>query len=345
MNAAVRSVVLLARARGLQVLGVERGYTGLLESDFRELVSSDVDLVLRDGGTVLGSARCLEFHKPEAQDRALVNLQNAGVDSLVVVGGNGSLAGARALAKRQGNQTTVKIVGIPASIDNDIGLTRSSLGVDTALNTIVEACDKISDTAIAHQRTFFVEVMGRQCGYLAMASYVAVGADLVLFPESGKSEAELVESVVSAITAVRKRRPGGRVLIIVAEGVAVSTHRLKGLVDGLCVEKHVCEDTRVTVLGHVVRGGRPSAFDRMLGSRLGNAALSALSRGKNSKMIAWMPPLELTGHTAERSPVDPHCYEVCLDDVLSETERLLSGKSPAASWRHSAVGEIESSLL
>jgi len=165
------------------------------------------------------------------------------------------------------------VVGVPASIDNDLALTALSIGVDTAMNTIVEACDKIADTATAHDRTFIVEVMGRDCGYLAMTSAIAVGADLALFPEAGKPEAAIVEQIVQTVLAIRARqRRARRVIIIKAEGVNIAVDRLKTLVDARLRERAPdaepsAIETRVTVLGHVVRGGRPSAFDRLLGSR------------------------------------------------------------------------------
>src|SRR5689334_23259243 len=209
MNAAIRAATLIGRALGADVLGVERGSRGLLDAAFVPLGPGEVTGILREGGTVLGSARCKEFHQREVRDRAREILTKREVDGLIVIGGNGSLTGALHLADPTeiGTGRPLKIAGIPASIDNDLGLTGLSIGVDTAMNTIVEACDKIADTATAHDRTFIVEVMGRDCGYLAMTSSIAVGADLALFPESGKSEAAIVEQIVETVLAVRSR-PG-----------------------------------------------------------------------------------------------------------------------------------------
>src|SRR6476469_7984495 len=234
MNAAIRAATLIGRARGAQVVGIERGYRGLLDDAFVELGPQDVAGILREGGTILGSARCKEFHQREVRDRARENLAKREIDGLIVIGGNGSLTGALHLTDPAeiGSGRPLKVTGIPASIDNDLGLTGLSIGVDTAMNTIVEACYKIADTATAHDRTFIVEVMGRDCGYLAMTAAIAVGADLALFPESGKSEAAIVDQIVDTVLTVRSR-PGRtrRVIVIKAEGVAIAVDRLKAAVD------------------------------------------------------------------------------------------------------------------
>src|SRR5262249_2841911 len=204
MHAAIRAAVLVGRAIGVEVIGIERGYRGMLDDRFVELAPTEIAAILREGGTMLGSARCKEFHQREVRDRAREILAKREVDGLVVVGGNGSLTGALHLADPAeiGNGRPLKVVGGPASIDNDLGLTGLSIGVDTAMNTIVEACDKIADTATAHDRTFIVEVMGRDCGYLAMTSAIAVGADLALFPEASKTEAAIVEQIVDTVLAI-----------------------------------------------------------------------------------------------------------------------------------------------
>jgi 6-phosphofructokinase 1 len=352
MNAAIRAATLVARAQGVEVVGIERGYRGLLEDAIVELTPNDVAGILREGGTILGSARCKEFHQQEVRDRARAVLANRGIDALIVVGGNGSLTGALKLADpAELAGQALAIAGVPASIDNDLALTGLSIGVDTAMNTIVEACDKIADTATAHARTFIVEVMGRDCGYLAMTSAIAVGADLALFPEAGKPEAAIVEQIVDTVLTVRGRtRRGRRVIIIKAEGVAVAIDRLKTLVDARLAERAPDIDpsgieTRVTVLGHVVRGGRPSAFDRLLGSRLANVAVRALLAGTSHKMASWMPPAELAPEIGVRSPADPYCWLVDLQAVLTETDHLLQGKSPLARWRAGAFQDIEDALL
>jgi len=302
---------------------------------------------------MLGSARCKEFHERAVRDKARAVLAERGIDGLIVIGGNGSLTGALHLASPEeiGDGPALKVAGIPASIDNDLGLTGLSIGVDTAMNTIVDACDKIADTATAHDRTFIVEVMGRDCGYLAMTSAIAVGADLALFPEAGKPQAAIVDQICDTVISIRKgQRKQRRVIIIKAEGVAIPVEQLKTAVDerlrerlGESVPGGI--ETRVTVLGHVVRGGRPSAFDRLLASRLANVAVRSLHAGLSHKMAAWMPPVELPEDIATRSPADPYCWLVDLEAVLAETTNLLSGNSPLARWRAGAFDEIETALL
>jgi 6-phosphofructokinase 1 len=351
MNAAIRAAVLIGRSHGVDVVGIERGYRGLLEDAIVALAPADVAGILREGGTILGSARCKEFHHREVRDRARAVLARRGIDGLVVIGGNGSLTGAQKLADPEELAgQALAIAGVPASIDNDLGLTGLSIGVDTAMNTIVEACDKIADTATAHDRTFIVEVMGRDCGYLAMTSAIAVGADLALFPEAGKPEAEIVEQIVETVLTVQSRaRRTRRVIIIKAEGVSIAIDRLKAAVDARLRDRVPGADsgieTRVTVLGHVVRGGRPSAFDRLLGSRLANVAVRALLGGASHKMASWMPASELAPEVATRSPVDPYCWLVDLGAVLAETDNLIAGKSPLAQWRAGVFAEIEDALL
>lgn len=353
MNAAIRAVTLIGRAAGAEILGIERGYRGLLEEAFVPLSPADVAGILRDGGTMLGSARLTDFHRREVRDQARAILAKREVDGLVVIGGNGSLTGALCLADPAeiGTGRPLAIAGIPASIDNDIAYTGLSIGVDTAMNTIVEACDKIADTATAHDRTFIIEVMGRDSGYLAMTSAIAVGADLALFPEAGKPEAQIVAQIVDTVTQIRKRqRRARRVLVIKAEGVRMSVERLKEQVDAQLRERQpdaepAAIETRVTVLGHVVRGGRPSALDRLLASRLGNVAVRSLLDGMSHKMAAWMSPAEVPAAVGARSPYDPHCWLVDLAAALTETENLIAGKSPLARWRAAAFDEIEDALL
>jgi 6-phosphofructokinase 1 len=347
MNAALRATTMVGTSLGIQVLGISRGYRGLLEEEISELTPDSVQSVFREGGTVLHSTRCLEFHEVAVRDRARKILRDRGVDGLVVIGGNGSLAGAMALSDpKEGGELAPKVIGVPASIDNDIGLTGMSIGVDTAMNTIVEACDKISDTASAHDRTFIVEVMGRDCGYLAMTAGIASGADLVLFPEANRPAVEVAEAAVRAVMSNRvDNKKQGSTLIIKAEGVGVATDELKKMLDERLREEmgeaSSSIETRVTVLGHVVRGGRPSAFDRLLGSRLANVAVRALVAGDTRKMASWMPPVELPEEVGFRTEYDPYCWLVDLSAALVETENLLRGESPLARWRASALDGLE----
>ncbi|MEM1347042.1 MAG: 6-phosphofructokinase [Myxococcota bacterium] len=312
MNAAIRTATMFLLSKGVEVVGIKRGYRGLMEERFRTLTLDKVSPILREGGTVLGSARCPEFHERATRDEARRILAARGIDGVLVIGGNGSLTGANLLGHPQekGDQK-LAVVGIPASIDNDIGLTSYAIGVDTAINTIVEACDKIADTASAFDRTFLIEVMGRACGYLAMTSAVASGADNVLFPETHTDPEALVETVVRTVkkVAMRQGERERHSLIIKAEGTSLSSSELKDAVDARLAAEEAdigtVVETRVTVLGHVVRGGRPSAFDRLLGSRFANVAVDALVRGVDRHMAAWMMPIAPPASVAVKSPVDP----------------------------------------
>jgi 6-phosphofructokinase 1 len=353
MNAAVRAATLVGLAGGAEVIGIRRGYRGLVDGDLAPLAAVDVVPALREGGTLLGSARLREFADRAVRDRARQILRDHGIDGLIAIGGNGTLTGALALSDpAEAGDGAVRVVGVPASIDNDIALTGLSIGVDTAMNTIVEALDKITDTATAHDRTFIVEVMGRDCGYLAMTAAIAGGADGVLYPEAeaGRAESAMVDRIVATVQAVRSR-PGRsrRVIFIKAEGVSVPVDRLKHEVDRRLSELKVGEpsetETRVTVLGHVVRGGRPSAFDRLLGSRLGNVAVRALLGGKTRVMAAWMPPVDLPAGVGTRTPDDPYCWLVDLPAALAETQKLLAGQGPLAAWRAHVFDDMERVFL
>jgi 6-phosphofructokinase 1 len=332
MNAALRAAAKVAGALGLEVLGVEEGYVGLLEGRVRPVDMRAMDEAARRGGTALGTARSKVFPTTEGQRRARETLSAHGVRALLVIGGNGSLAGAAALGD------AVAVAGLPASIDNDLACTSMAIGVDTALNTIVEACDRISDTASAHKRTFLVEVMGRECGYLAMTAAVASGADAVLVPEAGRSEEAIVESVARSMEmAYGRDSVKRRVLVVKAEGVKLDGATLKSRIDARVAQSLPDVDTRVTVLGHVVRGGAPTAFDRLLGARLANVAVRCLVEGERSFMAGWFGP----GITRTPSKHDPYVVVTPLDEVLAETARLMSGQSQIAAWRRAIVEQIE----
>lgn len=349
MNAAVRAVTVVALALGHEPFGVRHGYRGLINGEVEPLALGDVDDALRRGGTLLQSARCPEFHESDVRAKAREVLTGHAIDALIVIGGNGSLTGALHLSDpAEAGDWPVRVVGIPASIDNDIALTSLSIGVDTAMNTIVEACDKIADTASAHDRVFVVEVMGRDCGYLAMTSAVASGADMVLFPEADRSEGELVGAVADAVLAVRKRGGAQKVIAIKAEGIETPTDRLKDLVDAELSQRsggtEAPIETRVTVLGHVVRGGRPSAFDRLLGSRMGNVAVRSVADGAHRQMVAWQPPVD-AGNLGEISGHDPYCHLMPIDAVLQATAALLDGQSPLARWRSTIFDDLQDVFL
>jgi 6-phosphofructokinase 1 len=344
MNSAIRAVTKVAAARGVRVLGVLEGYEGLIDGAFRELthvagdgsvvVDLDVDVAGNQGGTLIGSARSARFREKEGRARAAAQLAQAQIEGLVVIGGNGSLTGAHALAAEFG----VKVMGIPGSIDNDIGCTATALGVDTALNTIVEACDRISDTARAHRRAFVVEVMGRDCGYLAMASAVALAADAVLIREQGKSEEQLVQDIAGVIRtgyAHGKRR----ILIIKAEGVNAPCTRLVRLTEEAMRPEMPTVEIRATVLGHLVRGGNPSYQDRATAGRLGFCALVSLLEGASDEMVGWLPPVAGGLPTGDSS-----VQRFPLERVLSETASLIDGTSPITR-RRLALMEKASGVL
>jgi len=332
MNAALRAALRVGRALGLDVVGIEEGYRGLVDGRVVPLDMRELDDASRRGGTVLGSAREKRLLTEDGQRRARETLARERLKGLVVIGGNGSLTGAARLAD------AVAVAGVPASIDNDLGCTSMAIGVDTAMNTIVEACDRICDTAAAHKRTFLLEVMGRDCGYLAMTSAIAAGADAVLVRETGKNDGALVEQVVNAMKLAYGRDSGKRrVLVIKAEGVQYDSIKLKAAVDERIARELPDVDTRVTVLGHVVRGGAPSAFDRLLGARLANAAVRALHAGERAFMAGWLGP----AITRKPCAYDPYVVLSPLDEVLAETARLMEGNSELARWRKSVFEEVE----
>jgi 6-phosphofructokinase 1 len=279
---------------------------------------------------VLGSARSARFRDPAGRTEAARNLAAAGIEGLVVIGGDGSLTGAHLLSQEHG----VRVIGLPASIDNDIGCTALAIGTDTALNTIVEACDRIDDTARAHRRAFVVEVMGRACGYLAMASSVAVGADVALFREQQRDEPALVATLTEAIRRgfARGKR---RVLIIKAEGVPVPCTRLVRQVQDQLPEVEV----RAVVLGHTVRGGHPSFLDRMVSARLAYGGVVSLLEGASGEMVAWNTPLPGGVATADAS-----VKRFPLDRVLRETKALVDGSSPVLARRLQLLQDVEGVL-
>src|SRR5579871_1585244 len=252
MNAALRAAAKVGAALGLEVVGVEEGYRGLIDGRIRPLDGRALDDAARRGGTLLGTARSKLFATAEGQARAKQSIAEARLAGLIVLGGNGSLTGARALASAQTwDGRPLGVAGIPASIDNDLGCTSMAIGVDTAMNTILEACDRIADTALAHQRVFIIEVMGRDCGYLAMTSGIASGADAVLFREGGKSDGEIVEQVMRAVEAASARPEGRRhVVVIKSEGVRYDSAALKQAVEARMAGRFPEVDVRVTVLGH-----------------------------------------------------------------------------------------------
>ncbi len=296
MNAAVRAVVRHASFLGVAVVGVRRGFQGLIRGEFVAMDKRDVADIIHRGGTVLYTARSEAFLTPEGQATAARNLRAEGVDGVVVVGGDGSLRGAVAL-----EQLGMPTVGVPATIDNDVIGTEPAIGFDTAANTALEAIDRVRDTATAHERVFVVEVMGRRSGFLALEAGLAGGAEFVLVPEIPYDMDEVASRVREAFT-IGKRHS----ILIVAEGAA------RGFEVGQELQRRTGLETRVTVLGHTQRGGTPSAVDRVLGSRLGAAAVEALAAGRRGIMVGSVgqatvqTPYE---RVLERPrPMDPAAY-------------------------------------
>ncbi|MCG7419713.1 6-phosphofructokinase [Macrococcoides goetzii] len=260
MNAAVRAVVRKAMYHDIEVYGVYQGYQGLVTNNIHKMERGTVGDKIQRGGTFLQSARCPEFKDPEVRQKGIDNLKQLGIEGLVVVGGDGSYRGAQRL-----NEEGIKTIGIPGTIDNDINGTDFTIGFDTALNTIIEAIDKIRDTASSHERTFIVEVMGRDAGDLALWSGLAGGAETVLVPEHKKEIKEIADKIQQGIERGKKHS-----IIVVAEGV-MSGHEC-----GEQLKKYINVDTRISVLGHMQRGGSPSGLDRVLASRLGGYAVELL---------------------------------------------------------------------
>ncbi len=268
MNAAIRAVVRQADALGSEVWGIHRGYQGLLEGDLAPLPSRACANILQRGGTVLHTARCAEFHLPEHRAVAAGKLKDAGIEALVVIGGDGSFRAAEALQREHG----VACAGIPGTIDNDLPGTERTLGFDTALNTAVEAIDRIRDTASSHGRLFLVEVMGRASGMLAVHTALACGAEAVLYPESPDDSYEALVSRLNTNWLRGKRSS----IVVVAEGDTVG----RAMAVGDRLKRDHGLDLRVVVLGHVQRGGSPSAIDRIWGSRWGCEAVRRLDAGE-----------------------------------------------------------------
>ncbi len=302
MNAAVRAVTRGALAQGWGVVGVRNGYAGLLAADFHPMQARDVGGIIQSGGTILGSARSPEFVEVEGRKKALQNLASHQIDALVVIGGNGSQSGSASLA-REG----YTVVGVPSTIDNDLYGNDVSIGCDTAINVTLEAIDRLRTTASSHKRAFAVETMGRNCGYIALMSGIAGGAEVIALPERELEPAELAERLRAAY-----QRGKTHALAVIAEGAKCGVHALMEYYGKH--RKSIGFDLRVTRLGHVVRGGIPSAADRVLATRLGAAAVDALAAGKRGVLVGFIKgeavvtPLEdLTGRTR---PADAKLLEL-----------------------------------
>jgi 6-phosphofructokinase 1 len=302
MNAAIRAVVRTGIEKGWEVFGVHHGYVGLITGDMASLGARDVGGIIQQGGTVLGSARCPEFKTKDGRLKALRALHQQDIDALVVIGGNGSQTGAHALS-----QMGFPVVGVASTIDNDLYGTEISIGVDSALDVALEAIDRLKVTASSHQRAFLVEVMGRECGYLALVAGIAGGAEAIVIPEV-ETDPEALAAELRA--AYERGKP--HALVVVAEG---AQYNAEGLAQYF--QKHhdrLGFELRVTILGHVQRGGAPGAFDRLLATRLGAAATEHLARGEHGVLVGLLTgeiaATPLAEVVANKKPLDLHLLEL-----------------------------------
>ena len=273
MNAAIRAVTRTALSNGFSVKGIMRGYRGLISGEFIDMKTQTVSNIIQRGGTILKTARSTEFKTPEGRAIAYENMRKEGIDALVVIGGDGSLSGARVFAE----EFDIPIVGLPGTIDNDLYGTDTTIGYDTALNTIMECVDKLRDTASSHERLFFVEVMGRNAGFLALNGAIATGSEAAIIPEIATEVDQLGELIANGF-----RKSKNSSIVLVAEspltgGAMAMAERVK--------KEFPQFDSRVTILGHIQRGGSPTASDRILASRMGEAAINALIEGQRNVMV------------------------------------------------------------
>lgn len=272
MNAAIRSVVRTALGKGLRVRGIRRGYQGLMEEEIIDLSARDVSDIIQRGGTILQTARCKEMRTEEGQQKAAAICKKYGIEGLVVIGGDGSFAGAQKLAK-----LGINTIGIPGTIDLDIDCTEYTIGFDTAVNTAMEAIDKVRDTSTSHQRCSIVEVMGRDAGYLALWCGIANGAEEILLPEEHNyDESEIIKRIID-----NRDRGKKHYIIINAEGVGDSINMAKR------IEEATGMETRATILGHMQRGGSPTAKDRVYASIMGAKAVELLCEGKTNRVVGY----------------------------------------------------------
>lgn len=273
MNAAIRAAVRTGIYHGLEVFGIMRGYSGMLDDDIIPMHSRSVANIIQRGGTILKTARCKEFYEPEGRKIAYANLKKHGIDGLVIIGGDGSFRGADKFSR----EYDIPCIGLPGTIDKDIAGTDFTIGFDTAVNTAVEAIDKIRDTADAHDRLFIIEVMGRDAGYIALHSGIATGAENILIPERKTDIEELISSLLE-----KEKRKKLVNLVVVAEGDGFGG---ADEVAKVVKERIPQADTRVCILGHIQRGGSPSCLDRLIASRMGYHAVECLIEGKHNMMV------------------------------------------------------------
>ncbi|MCF2661826.1 6-phosphofructokinase [Pseudoflavonifractor phocaeensis] len=298
MNAAVRAVVRTATSRGIECVGIRRGWSGLINSDFVKMDSSSVSHIINKGGTLLYTARSKEFMQPEGREKAIATCKLLGLDAIVAIGGDGTFRGALALSRQVAESgQKLSVVGIPATIDNDIGCSHYTIGFDTACNTAIECIDKLRDTMQSHERCSVVEVMGRHAGYLALYVGISVGATAVLIPERPVDfEQDVVEKI-------RRARLAGTThyMVVVAEGAGSAFEIAKRIQDEVGI------DPRVTVLGHIQRGGSPTARDRETASRMGYEAVQVLLQDKGNRII---------------SSLDGRIVDLDMEEALAMTKRF-----------------------
>ena len=306
MNACIRAVVRTALYHGIHVVGIIRGYAGLIDGEMKEMGISSVSNIIQHGGTIIKTARSEEFRKPEGRSQAYANIQKWGVDALITIGGDGTYRGASDLSR----EYNIPVVGAPGTIDNDIYGTDFTIGYDTAINTALDAVDRIRDTAASHDRIFFVEVMGRNSGFIALDVGLAGGAEIILIPETSTDVDKLCDVLVKG-----RKRGKNSSIVIVAEGEEAGN----SYVIAQKVKEKTGLDYRVTVLGHIQRGGSPTARDRILASRLGSAAVESIKNGTSGVMMGEVNgkvvPTELAAIWSNKKSVDMNlCH---LAEILS----------------------------
>lgn len=301
MNAAIRAVVRTAMNYDIEVYGVRQAYTGLINGDFELLTSVEVSGILQRGGTILQTARNEEFKTPQGQKRGLRRLNEHGIQGLVIVGGNGSLTGALAL-----HRMGFPVIGVPGSIDNDIFGTDMAIGVDSAMNVILEALDRLRDTASSHQRAFLIEVMGRNCGYLALTGGILGGAEIVVTPERPPTMEEVAAALEDAYV-----RGKSHAIAVIAEG---APYRATDLEKFLSQNPNIGFEIRLTILGHTQRGGSPTAFDRLLATRMGVKAVEWLRDGQSGVMVGLsgreMKAIPLEEAVSKLRPISEGYFEM-----------------------------------
>lgn len=306
MNAAVRAAVRTASVHGVEMVGIRDGFSGLLAGEMSTLSGRSVSNIIQRGGTILGTSRCEEFLRPEGRALAKSRLGDAGIEGLIVVGGDGSFRGANCLFE----EFQTHVVGVPGTIDNDIAGTDSTIGYDTAVNTALDAIDKIRDTAASHSRLFFVEVMGRRSGFIALSAAIGGGAEEVILPEES-CDIDTICNRLRRGLEIGKRSS----IVVVAEG-----DELGGAIAiARRVEAILSIETKVTILGHIQRGGSPTAHDRLLASKLGSNAVVTLLEGRSGVMIG-----EVSGQILETNLPDTWKLQKHLDDSLIRLARVLS---------------------